>query len=131
MPSVTFFVTSNVKSLVCFRDVLNSEGAVFEIKSDFSDPYAEGLFDDDVNDDIDDEELAKLKNPWDVKFEELKLKMEKISDQVYKLLKTAGNPDKICPARARVTMHYNGYYEGKTDGPFDSSYLRGDAAVSI
>lgn len=87
--------------------------------------------DDDINNEFDDEDYELYKNPWDMPFSELKLKMDRISDYVYKSLKTAGNPDKPCPERARVTMHYNGYYEGKTDGPYDSTYLRGEPNVFV
>lgn len=107
-----------------FRDLVSQKGVLLEIQSDFKDNYeTEELFDIDreINDDFDEDEKQKFKNPWTENFEELKLKMEKISDYVYKKVNKPGNPDRKCPPRARVTLHYNGYIENSADsGPYDS-----------
>lgn len=108
---------------------MEDKGQIFEIKSDFTENYdTDDIFEVDriVNEEFDEELKEKFKNPWEKSFSELKLDMVPLSDDVFKKLKEAGNPDRKCPARAKVTLHFNGYYENKRDGPYDSTYMRGE-----
>ena len=110
-----------------FRDIWN-KGSCFEIQSNLDDDTNFELFDDD--EDFDEESKIQFKNPWKHKFDELKGRMHKVSEHIYKKVEKQGVGNQTVSEIASVTIQYNAYLESEDD-PFDSTYLRDEPECHI
>lgn len=105
-------------------------GSKFEINANFEDEeFISDIF-DEINPGSDNEEDISVDNerlvsPWQHSFAELRPKMTKLNDFMFKKITKEGIHDKgTVPLMARVCIRYNAYWEGE-GAPFDSSFLRG------
>lgn len=106
-------------------DLLGENGAQFQISTKYD--HGEEFFMEDDYGSADEDEDAhrKIMNPWDKSFDELRAHMFMISEFIYKRITKQGVGDELVPERARVTIDYNGYFEGETYA-FDSTSMRGE-----
>lgn len=111
-----------------FSDLVKN-GSCFEINSKFSDIEDMADFfpeDERPSDDENKEnEQEVVQSPWNSSFEELKLQLTKFPDyEIYKKIIKEGNGNKVGAENARMSIHYNGYWENELHA-FDSTYMRG------
>lgn len=84
----------------------------------------------DVWDDEGLDTSAVTQSPWQKSFDELRQKMVKVPDwDIYKRTMVEGTGEPLGDLRARVTYHYNFFFELGEEA-FDSSYLRQTKMVS-
>lgn len=77
----------------------------------------------------DDSLYEPVLSPWEKEFDELKKQMVKLPDcEIYKKIVKEGYGAIEIPEKARITIHYNAYWEKETLA-FDSTYMRGDPKV--
>lgn len=105
---------------------LLKNGAQFEVNANFDDNN--DMF-EDINicgsdDEYDDFEI--IVSPWEKTFDELRVQMKKVSEDIYKRVTKKGLREYgAVPESARVIIEYNAYWE-KAVAPFDSTFLRGE-----
>ncbi|KFB41871.1 AGAP011458-PA-like protein [Anopheles sinensis] len=102
-----------------------SEGAEFHVDKEFlGDYYGEELFfDGDYSSaDEDEESSTQQTTPWSGSFDELRKKMQPISQLIYKRITKEGS-GKCQSNNIRVTIEYNAFQEHELR-PFDSTKLR-------
>lgn len=72
----------------------------------------------------DDDDYKQMISPWDGSFDELRGRMEKVSEHIYKRIKSKGSGEPFPEdGRFRVTVQYNAFQEYEKK-PFDSTTLR-------
>lgn len=118
---------------ITHRDLISS-GASFEINTNFDEGFTNDIY-DELNMGSDDEQddgssaldKAELVSPWTEPFEDLKPRMIKLNEHVWKKITKVGlEEEPTVPNNARVCIRYNAYWEGE-GAPFDSSFLRGSS----
>ncbi|XP_050080615.1 inactive peptidyl-prolyl cis-trans isomerase shutdown [Anopheles maculipalpis] len=113
-----------LKTPINMSDLLHG-GTEFQIDTDFK--YDEGddnfIEDDYGSADEDEEKHKQLFSPWDRTFDELRQKMEPISEHIYKRITKAGVGEEL-PDNTQVKVDYNVFFEMDVK-PADSSTLRG------
>ncbi|XP_037813820.1 inactive peptidyl-prolyl cis-trans isomerase shutdown-like [Lucilia sericata] len=127
-------VTNNfLKDPLCLGDLISS-GASFEINTNFDEGFTNDIY-DELNIGSDDEQddgknafdRNELVSPWTEPFEDLKPRMQKVNEHVWKKITKVGlEQEPVVPNNARVCIRYNAYWEGE-GAPFDSSFLRGSS----
>uniref|UniRef100_T1GG85 peptidylprolyl isomerase n=1 Tax=Megaselia scalaris TaxID=36166 RepID=T1GG85_MEGSC len=120
--------------MTCFLFIssdLLDQGTIFEIDANFVDNASAEFLSDFESEDEDNNPVDSqvLKSPWEASFDELRLLMTKVNNNIYKKVIVEGYDTKRFPSFAcRVTVNYNGFFEKETT-PFDSTYLRGKPFV--
>ncbi|XP_023297605.2 inactive peptidyl-prolyl cis-trans isomerase shutdown-like [Lucilia cuprina] len=127
-------VTNNfLKDPLCLGDLISS-GASFEINTNFDEGFTNDIY-DELNIGSDEEQddgknafdRNELVSPWTEPFEDLKPRMQKLNEHVWKKITKVGlEQEPVVPNNARVCIRYNAYWEGE-GAPFDSSFLRGSS----
>ncbi|XP_065354893.1 inactive peptidyl-prolyl cis-trans isomerase shutdown-like [Calliphora vicina] len=127
-------VTSNfLKDPLSLGDLISS-GASFEINTNFDEGFTNDIY-DELNIGSDEEQddgkspfdRTELVSPWTEPFEDLKPRMQKLNEHVWKKITKVGiEQEPVVPHNARVCIRYNAYWEGE-GAPFDSSFLRGSS----
>lgn len=117
---------SVLKEALNISDLLGEHGAQFQISTKYNDHGEEFFMEDDYGSADEDEDAhRKIMSPWERSFDELRAQMFMVSEFVYKRITKQGVGEELVPDRARVTIDYNGYFEGETYA-FDSTSMRGE-----
>ncbi|KFB43340.1 AGAP011458-PA-like protein [Anopheles sinensis] len=111
---------------VVINDLING-GVTLSIDTELTEENkgSENFIEDDYGSATeDDDDYRQMISPWDGSFDELRGQMERVSEHIYKRIKSKGKGEPFPEVGSfRVTVHYNAFeeYEKK---PFDSTTLR-------
>lgn len=109
-------------SSVCVSRSLLTTGAQFGFKEEETYMTNEDLI--DLWDEDDSDGGTVIQSPWRKSFDELRQNMIKVPDlNIYKRIMVQGTGEPLGDRRARLTYHYNFFFQFSEEA-FDSSYLR-------